>query len=99
MQGTPVSKNIARQAYEETLMWSDVGRGYCRIRNVYKGCMSHTCSTIDGWSGGPVYGHDNNHVTLLGVHSGYSSEQVACSGKGDNMPTNYATLKPLYEGM
>lgn len=99
VQGTPVSKSIHRQDYEETLMWSDVGKGYCRIRNIYTGCMSHTCSTIDGWSGGPVYGYDNRRVSLLGVHSGYSSEEVTCAGRGDNMPTNYATLKPLYEGM
>lgn len=101
VQRTPLAKGIDRKTYESMLLWSDVGKGYCRIRNIYEGCISHTCSTIDGFSGAPVYNYEKNkgEITLLGIHSGFSAEPVSCKGKGDKSATNYAVLKPLYEGM
>lgn len=99
VQSFKVSKNIDRKSLEENFMWSDYGMGYCRIRNVYEGCMSHTCSSIDGWSGAPIYSYDKDKINLLGVHSGFSVGLVSCVNKGDIQPTNYATLRPLYEGL
>lgn len=99
VQGSKISKNIDRKALEENFMWSDFGMGYCRVRHVYNGCISHTCSSIDGWSGAPIYSYEGDRINLLGVHSGVTIGAVSCYNKGDKQPTNYATLKPLYEGL
>jgi hypothetical protein len=99
VQSSSVSKNIDRKSLEESIMWSDFGKGYCRIRNVYHGCLSHTCSSIEGWSGSPVYAFEGDQIKLLGIHSGADVNKVSCINKGDKVPTNYATLKPLYEGL
>ena len=85
-----------KSAYKNNLMWSDVGKGFCRIYRVQNGCFSHTCSTLSGFSGAPVYWVDapGGKIELLGIHSGESVDGISCSETG----SNYAVASGLYNG-
>jgi hypothetical protein len=78
------------------LMWSHVGKGYCNAYKIESGCMSHTCSTLTGFSGAPIYMEGSNKkIMLVGVHSGAVREAVSC--KVEN--TNYATSSLFFASL
>ncbi|MFS2067508.1 hypothetical protein ACEN9D_01910 [Pseudomonas sp. CT11-2] len=83
--------------YKYNLMWSDVGHGYCKIYRVENGCFSHTCSTLTGFSGAPVYwiNAPSGKIELLGIHTGESTEGTTCAETN----TNYAVTANLYKGI
>ncbi|WP_460136071.1 trypsin-like serine peptidase [Pseudomonas sp. S1_E04] len=82
--------------YKLNLMWSDVGKGFCKIYRVQNGCFSHTCSTLSGFSGAPVYwvNAPSGKIELIGIHSGESIDGIKCK-KTDS---NYAVTADLYNG-
>lgn len=91
--GTPVFSNNKNNS-RSMLMWSHVGKGYCNAYKVERGCVSHTCSTLTGFSGAPVYIEDaQKKIRLVGIHSGNTSDSVQCKTKH----TNYATSSHFFE--
>jgi len=82
-------KNIT----QTNLMWSHVGKGYCNVYKVEDSCISHTCSSLSGFSGAPIYAQDQqNNIRLVGIHSGDLQDLVRCSSKR----TNYASSSALF---
>ncbi|TWC17347.1 MULTISPECIES: hypothetical protein [unclassified Pseudomonas] len=80
---------------KDQLLWSPVGKSYCRYSDVEEGCFSHACSTLTGFSGAPVYvlGKDKK-LTLIGVHSGEKIGNVSCKKDG----ANYAVSSRYFKG-
>ncbi|WP_019579126.1 hypothetical protein [Pseudomonas mandelii] len=88
-------KGISSGDYLKKLMWSPYGVGYCRALDIQaNGCFSHTCSTLVGFSGAPIYAYDaaNKKIQLLGVHSGVDSTKNNCQAKAK---TNYGRLTSM----
>ncbi|MFP5421092.1 MAG: hypothetical protein ACLGID_06435 [Gammaproteobacteria bacterium] len=83
-------------SFESALMWADVGKAYCRVYKVEAGCFSHTCSTLTGFSGAPVYfvNAKDKKIHLIGIHTGNNQGEVSCKTSG----TNYAVSTDLFEG-
>lgn len=93
-EGSPVVRG-ATILLNENLLWAPVAKGYCRAYRVEKGCLSHTCSTLSGFSGAPVYLLDNKfRINLVGIHSGEKSSVVSCKAAG----TSYAVSSQLFKG-
>lgn len=84
-----------QESFLKHLLWADVGRGYCKAFKIKKGCINHTCSTLFGFSGAPVYWIDkqNKKIQLIGIHVGASTFK-AC----DSLQTNYAITSDIYSG-
>lgn len=90
--GTRLRDKSDPSKYKYELMWSMVGSGYCRSYEIdERGCLIHTCSTISGFSGAPVYIYDENSkaVSLLAVHSGAKADGNNCIVKEK---ANYARI-------
>ncbi|WP_417312045.1 hypothetical protein [Ectopseudomonas khazarica] len=83
-------------SFDRALMWADVGKAYCRVYKVEAGCFSHTCSTLTGFSGAPVYlvNAEDQKIYLIGIHTGDDQQDVSCKTSG----TNYAVSPDLFEG-
>ncbi|WP_170930014.1 MULTISPECIES: serine protease [unclassified Pseudomonas] len=94
-EGSPILP-ADKSPYKSNLMWSDVGKGFCRIFRVQSGCLSHTCSTLSGFSGAPIYwvNSSSSKIELIGVHSGESVEGMKCN----DTESNYAVASDLYQG-
>ncbi|MHC8313357.1 hypothetical protein ACYZUC_27650 [Pseudomonas sp. GT1P32] len=73
-------------------LWSPVGKGFCRAVELSKnGCLSHTCNTVTGFSGAPIYTYDEKAgvIDLIAIHSGRDKESNNCN---EEAKTNYAHL-------
>ncbi len=93
-EGSPIVRG-ATVMLSENLLWAPVGKGYCRAFMVEEGCLSHTCSTLSGFSGAPMYLQDNQRrINLVGIHSGEKSSIVSCKAAG----TSYAVSTQLFKG-
>ncbi|VVM47571.1 hypothetical protein PS639_00607 [Pseudomonas fluorescens] len=94
-EGESIDRKAPMNSFRAQLMWSDVGRGYCKAFKVKKGCINHTCSTLNGFSGAPVYWIDkkDRKIQLIGIHTGHS-RFFGCAGS----ETNYAVTSDQYRG-
>jgi hypothetical protein len=94
-EGEVISSSDPRSGFLNDVMWPMVGEGYCRPFKLQNGCMSHTCSTLLGFSGSPVYLVDsgNQRISLIAIHTG----QERFSGC-DNAATNYAVTSNTFSG-
>lgn len=90
--GSPVVRESTK-IFNESLMWAPVSKGYCRAYIVEVNCISHTCSTLTGFSGAPIYMEDSQRrIHLLGVHSGEKSAVVSCKA----VDASYAVSSQLF---
>ncbi|WLG82750.1 trypsin-like serine protease [Pseudomonas cucumis] len=90
--GTSLASNASPSDYKYNLMWSRVGAGYCRSYEIdERGCLIHTCSTLSGFSGAPIYVYDekSKNVSLIAIHSGAKADGNNCVVKEK---ANYARI-------
>ncbi|MFI8981708.1 hypothetical protein [Ectopseudomonas khazarica] len=95
LRNNSTHRGISNGDYISELMWSPYGVGYCRVLDIQKnGCFSHTCSTLVGFSGAPVYAYDtaSKKVQLIGIHSGADKTKNNCTAKAK---TNYGRLTSM----
>lgn len=86
--------NFSGVAYRKTLMWNPVGQGYCRMQAIEKsGCIVHSCSTLTGFSGAPIYSYDRkkDRINLIGIHSGDDPKKNNCEATAQ---ANFAHVLP-----
>ena len=54
---------------DKVIMWSKIKSG-CIPYEVKIGCVYYLCSTLEGFSGAPVFSVDGSNARLIGVHAG-----------------------------
>ncbi|MDP9512205.1 hypothetical protein Q7O56_24545 [Pseudomonas protegens] len=89
----PVSAGHAKLRYNDLVMWSPYNQGFCMsLTKDNSDCIIHTCSTVRGFSGAPIYRYDQekNKIILVGIHSGSDGELNKCEVKSNRV--NYAKL-------
>jgi hypothetical protein len=74
----------------------DVSSTCARVTQTNDGCMLHSCDTIGGLSGAPIFARDaspNNPPQVIGLHRGSAFNTAAiCSAGAKGMPLNVAAL-------
>jgi len=89
----PVSADHAKLRYNDLVMWSPYNQGFCMsLVKDNANCIIHTCSTVRGFSGAPIYRYDQekDKIVLIGIHSGANGEPNKCEVTSKNV--NYAKL-------
>ncbi len=89
----PVSADHAKLRYNDLVMWSPYNQGFCMsLMKDSAGCIIHTCSTVKGFSGAPIYRYDKekDKIILIGIHSGADSGPNRCVVVSNKV--NYAKL-------
>lgn len=90
---TPVSDTLAKNRYNNLVMWPPYNEGFCMtLTKDTSGCIVHTCSTVRGFSGAPIYRYNSNtdKIELIGIHSGADKQYNNCAI--DDKKVNYARL-------
>ncbi|MEW5714062.1 hypothetical protein AB1462_17075 [Pseudomonas sp. SB113] len=88
-----VSPSYAKLRYNDLVMWSPYNEGFCMsLMKDNASCIIHTCSTVRGFSGAPIYRYDQekDKIILIGIHSGADGELNKCEVTSKKV--NYAKL-------
>lgn len=83
-----------KRDFNKKIIWSPYGEGFCVALKQYpNGCVVHSCSTVAGFSGAPIYSYDKarDKIVLLGVHSGSDGNLNSCA-KESSQFVNFARL-------
>ncbi|WP_447747800.1 hypothetical protein [Pseudomonas nicosulfuronedens] len=89
----PVTPQHAKDRYNDLVMWPPYNEGFCMsLAKDANGCIVHTCSTVRGFSGAPIYRYnkDTDKIELIGIHSGANPDLNRCATR--NPKVNYARL-------
>lgn len=77
----PATAELVRQRYGQFIIWAAYNRAFCLILHQdANGCFIHTCSTVRGFSGAPIYtfNESTGQLYLIGIHSGAQSANNQC---------------------
>ncbi|RJX78948.1 trypsin-like peptidase domain-containing protein [Pseudomonas sp. LS-2] len=76
---------------QKAMKWTRYTRTCIAIK-VRRGCLTHTCSTVQGFSGAPVFAFQDGVAYVVGIHLGVDKENV-CNDGGRNFAVSINRIK------